>query len=157
MKITLSTICLVLAFACSSPPATESIAIELPKWLEGSWVRTNGDQANITYEQWNSTSEDEFAGLGFTIQIDSNIFRPDTIFMERMRILAINDTLNLEIKGVNEVPTLFEFIAQTDTSFICVNPENDFPKKISYTLSEEHITAVISGPGQDITFLFRRE
>ena len=157
MKNSLIAFSFLLLFSCSSPKKTESSELLLPSWLEGSWVRTNDGQAKITYEQWTKTSDKEYAGLGYTISIDSSIFEPDTVFMEQMRILAINDTLALEITGVNASSTLFKFIDQTDTSFVCVNPENEFPKKISYTFNDDHIVAVISGPGQDISFIFRRE
>lgn len=155
MKYSLIALSFSLVFSCSSPKKTESNELQLPSWLEGDWVRTNDGQAKITYEQWTKTSDEEYAGLGFTVRMDSSISEPDTVFMEYMRILAINDTLTLEVVGVNETPTLFKFIDQTDTSFVCVNPKNDFPKKIAYTLKNDYIEAIISGPGQDISFVFK--
>ncbi|MCP4459862.1 MAG: hypothetical protein GY816_17840 [Cytophagales bacterium] len=155
--------CLLFAISCSSPSKSEAdestsiSGIEKLRWLEGNWVRTNDGEAQITYEQWAKTTENVYSGRGYTIRIDSSIFQPDTVFMEQIRIVTINDTLNFEVTGVNEASTLFKFIEQTDTSFVCVNPENEFPKKISYTLSNDHITALLSGRGPDIKFLFRRE
>ena len=164
MKIlTLLSICLLLAISCSSPSksgndeSSNIAGIDKLLWLEGNWVRTNDGEAQITYEQWAKTSENVYSGRGYTIRIDSSIFQPDTVFMEKIRIVAINDTLNFEVTGVNETPTLFKFIEQTDSSFVCVNPENEFPKKISYTLSNGHITAILSGRGPDVAYLFRRE
>lgn len=157
MKNTILLTFLALVVACSTPEKKESTKALMPNWLEGKWVRTNDGLSKITYEEWTIGSAKEYTGQGYTIGIDSSIFEPDTVFMEQLRVLTINDTLSLEITGVNENPTLFRFIAQTDTSFICVNPENEFPKKISYSISNDHLTAVISGPGQDISFIFRRE
>jgi hypothetical protein len=41
-------------------------------------------------------------------------------------------------------------------SFVCENPEHDFPKKIDYTLSDGKMTARISGNGRSFDFIFSR-
>lgn len=155
MKYLPIAIIVLFTVACSTPDNNSSEPKNLD-WLEGNWVRTNDEQSIVTYEEWTKVSDKEFVGRGFSVNIDSTIFEPDTVFMENIKIMMSNDTLIYEVTGVNENPTPFKFIEQTDTSFVCINSSNDFPKKIAYSVSAGRMTAVISGQGPDIQFFFRR-
>lgn len=73
-----------------------------------------------------------------------------------MSIVSINDTLFLKAEGVNETPTLFKFTQQTDTSFICENPKNEFPKKILYYKDNNQLKAEVSSEDFKIDFVFER-
>lgn len=44
----------------------------------------------------------------------------------------------------------------TDDSFVCENPQHDFPKKITYKLTGNHIYTTISGNGKTIPYNFVR-
>lgn len=74
-----------------------------------------------------------------------------------MSILKINDTLHLEVKGVNENPTLFKFTNQTDTSFVCENPKNEFPKKITYFKDGKQLKAIVAADDFRIDFVFEKK
>jgi hypothetical protein len=78
----------------------------------------------------------------------------DTTFVEILSIVEINDTLFYKVVGVNENPTLFKFTEQTETSFTCENPENEFPKKIQYSLENGVLKAVISAGETRVGFEF---
>lgn len=56
----------------------------------------------------------------------------------------------------NQEPVYFKFTTLTDSTFVCENPDHDFPKKISYTLKENRLTALLSGGGREVEFLFER-
>ena len=92
-----------------------------------------------------------FKGIGYTKQ------GKKTSFKEILSIVTINDTLNLKVEGVNEKPTFFKFTAQTDTSFVCENLKNEFPKKIQYYLDNQHLKAIVSSEDFRIDFVFKKQ
>jgi hypothetical protein len=153
---------LVLFGACgpSSREMQDQLNVERAKkleWMVGDWVRSNDMPGKVTYEQWTRISDLEYKGRGFTLDIDESIFEPDTSFREQLRIFIQNDTLIYEVTGVNEAPTLFKFIEQTDTSFVCTNPENEFPKNIAYLFKKRQMIVAISDGDQSVQFNFRRD
>ena len=153
--------CLLIIFSCSNPaPKNDDLLKEKftkIEWITGHWVRSNDQPGKITYEQWERVSDLEYKGKGFTVSIDESIFEPDTVFNESLRILVMNDTLVYEVVGINEYPTLFKFTEQTDSSFVCVNPENEFPKEIAYLHKKRQMIAAISDGNQTMQFNFRRD
>lgn len=66
--------------------------------------------------------------MGFTIKNEI------TTFKEIMSIVEIKDTLHLKVEFVGKKPTFFKFTQQTDTSFVCENSQNEFPKRFIYIL-----------------------
>lgn len=73
-----------------------------------------------------------------------------------MGIIHLHDTLFLEVKDIYQKPTLFKFTNQTDTSFICENPRNEFPKKITYFKEKQQLKAMVSSGDFKINFVFDR-
>ncbi|MFY0630768.1 MAG: hypothetical protein JXR05_10335 [Flavobacteriaceae bacterium] len=118
--------------------------LKKPDFLLGYWVRTNDKPNQRTIEIWNP----DFTGIGFTTQ------QNDTIFKEIISIIKKNDALYLQVEGVNEKPTLFKFTSQTATSFICENPENEFPKKINYYKESDTLKASVSNDDFSVEFSF---
>lgn len=117
-----------------------------PTFLIGNWKRLNDKPGNQTFELW----KPNFEGLGYTLKDGK------TTFSEQLKIVVVNDTLHLQVTGVNEKPTLFKFKNQTDTSFIAVNPENEFPKTIKYVLDKGKLKAEVSNDDFRIDFLFKK-
>ena len=134
-------LCCLFIFACS--PQTET---QKPTWLYGNWERTNDVDDKKTYEFWSK----DFIGLGFTLK------ESDTVFKEHMRIITKSDTLYLEVSGVHETPILFQFTSQTDSSFTCENPKNEFPKKITYVMDNKQLKAEVSAGDFKIDFVFQK-
>lgn len=120
--------------------------LKKPDFLVGYWNRTNNNPGSLTYEIWDT----DFTGIGFTMQ------QSDTVFKEILSIVKINDTLVLKVEGVNETPTLFKFTEQSETSFTCENPENEFPKKIRYFMDGDLLKAVISANKDSVEFAFQK-
>jgi len=141
MKSVALVCCVLLVFSCNN----ESKKILRPNFLIGNWTRTNNKKGATTYEFWKK----DFKGLGFTLKNN------DTIFKEILSIVNIKDTLFLKVEGVNAEPTLFRFTSQTDTSFVCENPENEFPKKITYYKENNLLKAQVSSEDFKIDFIFK--
>ena len=118
----------------------------MPSFLLGNWIRINDKDSVTTYETW----QNNFSGFGLTLK------GKDTTFFEKMKIINKNDTLYLKVSGVNESPTPFKFTEQTDSSFVCINQENEFPKKIKYWLENDLLKATVSNDDFKIDFIFER-
>ena len=132
---------LVLIISCNKVKKPQQ-----PTWLIGKWERINEKPNKRTFDFWNK----DLTGKGFTIREN------DTVFKELMSIVTINDTLHLKVEGVNETPTLFKFTQQTDTSFVCENPENEFPKKIYYYKDGKQLKCKISNTKFSVDFVFKK-
>ena len=117
-------------------------------WLDGSWIRSNDEEGNSTYEYWKKNSDSEYTGLGCTLQ------GSDTIFKEELRLIKTGEEWSLEVTGVNEAPTLFLVIDHTDNSFKCENKDNEFPKLIEYSVHNNILLAKISDEETEISFSF---
>ncbi|KGL61683.1 hypothetical protein [Polaribacter sp. Hel1_85] len=142
MKILLFTCCFLLMLSCDK----EKSKTKKPIFLVGDWIRVNDKKGSITYEKWNANLK----GLGYTLKEN------DTTFKEILNIVTLDDTLFLKVEGVNENPTLFKFTQQTDSSFVCENPKNEFPKKIKYYIENNHLKATVSTEDFKIEFIFEK-
>lgn len=129
----------LLLFSCQNTVETKK-----PTWLFGKWKRINNQADKLTYEFW---SED-FSGIGFTLK------EKDTVFKEVLDIITKNDSLFLQVTGVNENPTSFAFTQQTDTSFTAENKQNEFPKTIQYWKENNQLKAKVSSDEFSIDFVF---
>ncbi len=120
------------------------------EWLLGSWLRTNDQEGNLTYEHWKKNSDTEYTGLGCTLH------KGDTIFKEQLKLYRADDMWKLEVSGVNENPTSFLMISHTESSFECENKNNEFPKNIAYSMQDDLLYARIFDDDTEITFLFEK-
>lgn len=80
----------------------------------------------------------------------------DTVFEEVLHIITKNDSLFLQVTGVNETSTLFAFTQQTDTSFTAENKLNEFPKTIQYWKENNLLKANVSNDEFSIDFVFEK-
>ena len=142
MKPRLFVFCLLLIVSCQK----EQKETQKPSFLIGDWIRINNKEDSVTYEMWNSNLE----GLGYTLK------GKDTTFKEILSIVSIKDTLFLKVEGVNKEATLFKFTQQTDTSFVCKNSKNEFPKQILYYIENRLLKAVVSSEDLKIDFIFNK-
>lgn len=142
MRLLLFSCCFLLIISCGS----EIKKTQKPTFLIGNWKRLNDKPGSQTYEMWNTN----LVGMGYTMKGNKRSFQ------EILSIITINDTLHLEVKGINEKPSLFKFTSQTDSSFVCENPENEFPKKIKYFLENMQLKAIVSADDFRIDFVFDR-
>ena len=143
MKNLLILPCFFLILSCNSKKTKAT----KPSFLIGNWVRTNDSDSLTTYETW----QKDFSGIGLTLK------NKDTTFFEKMKIITKNDSLFLSVSSINDTPTLFAFTSQTDTSFVCENPKNEFPKKIKYYLENKKLKAEISSDAFTVAFVFKNK
>jgi len=119
------------------------------KWLTGSWKRTDAKPGQSGTETWSVISATSFKGLGVTLK------GKDTVSLEKLSlIIKGNDIFYVADVTGNPKPVYFKMISVTGDSFVCENPEHDFPKKISYKLVGNKIEASISGNGKNIPYNF---
>jgi hypothetical protein len=126
-------------------------SVENLKWLEGSWKRTNTKAGRSGMELWTKVSSTELKGKGITMH------GTDTAFVEKLRIVVRDGELYY-VADVpeNQKPVYFRFTELKASSFTCENPDHDFPKKISYSVNDNRLSAKISGDGKEIEYLFVR-
>jgi len=122
------------------------------EWLIGKWTRTNPKPWQSGYEIWSKVSDLKLSGKGVTLK------GKEVIFMENLEFVVKGTDIFYTVKLSDEKqPVYFKLTALTDDSFTCENQEHDFPKKITYQRSNNHVKAVISGNGKNIDYLFVRE
>ncbi|MES2279326.1 MAG: DUF6265 family protein [Bacteroidota bacterium] len=121
------------------------------KWLNGTWKRTNSKAGQSGTESWAIASPGKLTGKGVTLR------GADTAVVEKLSIV-IKDGAIFYVADVtgNPKPVYFKMTSITADSFVCENPEHDFPKKIAYQLTDGHIKATISANGKSIDYLFDR-
>jgi len=139
MRILILFFICTLLFSCQ-----QEKKITKPTWLFGKWERVHNEADKRTYEFW----ENDFSGIGFSLQ------KNDTVFKEILHIITKNDSLFLQVTGVNENPTLFAFTQQTDTSFTAENKLNEFPTSIHYWKENGQLKASVANDEFSIDFVF---
>jgi hypothetical protein len=134
--------------SCESSPKHESADFQ---FLLGDWVRINNQIGYVTFESWTKDKKDNYLGFGYTLQGE------DTVFKEYMRVIYLDSAYYFEVEGVNEEPTFFYVDKMTKNAFSCVNEENEFPKKIAYSLEKDELIARISDDSIEVKFTFRAQ
>jgi len=146
---------LTLIFLCAfSNPVIKTSKLSKDanfSWLLGSWERVNEKDGKQTFEHWKQASKDLYLGMGCTLK------EGDTIWQETIELRKLGKNWNFEVTGKGEDhATIFKLTKMSDKGFTCENPENEFPKVISYAQSESGLSAVISGGGPNIAFEFKK-
>lgn len=121
-------------------------------WLEGSWIRTNSKPGRSAEEKWQKISSTEWKGIAVSMR------GTDTAFVEKLKLI-IKDNCIYYVADIpeNKEPVYFKLTTITDHSFVCENPEHDFPKQITYQKEGNKIKAAISGDGKSIEYLFEKK
>ena len=122
-------------------------------WLIGNWESIS-EEGKFT-EKW--IKKDRKTLLGNSYFVIQN----DTVFSEESSLFQRGKDLFLIVKITSEpsdTPTEFKLTSSTKTQLIFENPENDFPKKITYNrINNDSIFAEISGGGNPQGFPMKRE
>ena len=121
-------------------------------WLEGTWTRLNIKKPGRTsFEQWKKINDHEFIGLGVTLQ------GTDTVFVEKLKITVEGNEIHYVADiPENPKPIHFTFTSISSGHFTCENQKHDYPKKISYQLEKNILTAQTSGDGKMQEFVFEK-
>ncbi|HEA28944.1 MAG TPA: hypothetical protein ENH91_02945 [Leeuwenhoekiella sp.] len=118
--------------------------------MQGDWIRTNEEAGKATYEHWEKIADQEYTGMAFTLQEN------DTIFKEDLRIYKEDNIWNLQVTAPGEQPVIFEVTDHKINAFTAESPQNEYPKKVVYSLKNDQLTAKISGGGPKIIFNFKK-
>ncbi|HEY3404844.1 MAG TPA: DUF6265 family protein [Ohtaekwangia sp.] len=145
-------ISLIIPFLFSTSLLIAQSDLSKLHWLEGSWSRTNGKPGRSTHEYWTKISDTEWHGLGVTRN------GTDTAFVEKLKLIVKDGNLYYVADiPENKQPVYFKFREVTENSFVCENPQHDFPKQIEYVRQGDGLKAIISGNGKSIEYLFERK
>ena len=145
-------ISLLLLMRISNAQEANKQKFEKLDWLTGTWIRTNAGAGKSGYETWNKVSDSKLSGKGITLK------GKEVIFTENLELIVKgNDIFYVVTVSGETKPVYFKLTAVSDNGFTCENPQHDFPKKITYSRSGNHIKAVISGDGRSVDYLFLRQ
>jgi len=122
------------------------------KWLTGTWIRTGLKAGQTGTETWSVTSATKLTGKGITMR------GADTTVVEKLSLIVMdNDIFYVADVTGNPKPVFFKMTSITADSFVCENPQHDFPKKIAYTRVDGGIHATISGDGKSVDYNFVKD
>ena len=117
-------------------------SIDAFSWLEGHWV----DSTNSFYESWVISDIERMQGKGYQIA-DS-----DTIFGESLSIENDGRRWNYVVTFGDE-NTVFRLVNKPGDSLVFENPDNEFPKRITYlNKGNKRMSAIIENPGEPEKF-----
>lgn len=145
-------ITLIMLPVVSSAQNKDGIKAEFERlyWLNGGWTQTNITKpGKALVEQWAKSGDYEMKGQATTTQ------NGDTVYIERISLL-IKDNAIYYVADVpqNKQSIFFKLTSISENGFVCENPEHDFPKRISYTLTGTQLKATISGDGKSFDYLY---
>ena len=140
---------ILLFCSCKEQPQHTVVTTQFD-YLIGNWERTNSKAGSTTSEHWRAVTSEDLYGHGYTIE------NKDTVFNERMRIYKKEEQWLLSISGPNENPTVFKITESSKNRFKAVNPDNEFPKVITYSYFDDVLTATIAAGDTEIPFIFWR-
>lgn len=141
----------------STAPAAELLRIDNLAWLAGCW-NGNVNQRDFR-EQWSPLRGSMLLGAG------STVFQGKTQNFEYLRIESRPEGIFYVALPSGQRETAFKLIAidtdDKDTIFVFVNPENDFPQRISYRRGTEGwlyatIDGKVKGEDRQVIFPMRR-
>jgi hypothetical protein len=142
------TLCMLLAPITYAQKGASSQFKKL-HWLAGRWESTDNKPGQTGSETWSAVSAGKMSGFAVTLK------GKDTVFVEHstLEIKGSDIFYNAQVTG-SAKPVPFKLTSVTDDSFVCENPQHDFPKKIAYKLTGNRIYATISGNGKTIPYNF---
>lgn len=118
-------------------------------WLLGDWQRTNDLEGEQTYEHWKKSHDSLYSVHGYTLS------GTDTVWQEWGQISRINNDWYFQAKlKLDTAYVLFLITEMTDTSFVCQNPEIEFPKIVKYFMHPEGLSAEVSAGDIKLPFEF---
>ncbi len=135
-SLTLLIVISIFISGCSLPSGKDE-GINKFSWLEGHWV----DTSNGFYESWAKTENETMHGNGYQMA------EGDTIFGESLKIEKSGKTW-VYIVAFGDDKTVFRLSNTPGDSLVFENPDNEFPKRITYlNRGNGAITAIIENPG----------
>lgn len=126
--------------------------IDKAQWLIGEWEH-NSSEVEFT-EKWQVLNSTTYLGKSYFV------IEGDTVFAEEVHLEQREKELVYAVKILsepNDSRTEFKLTSSSKNQLVFENPENDFPKKITYNrIHNDSIYAEISGGGNQQGFPLRR-
>lgn len=119
------------------------------KWLIGVWKNLSTEN---TFEAWKLDESNNLAGHGY------KLIKGEKVISEYIKIITTKDGSFYESKLPQYEDSIsFRILTNADFSFVCENPEYDFPKRISYELNGyDKLVSQIMGSKKKIVFQFTK-
>lgn len=118
-------------------------------WLLGKWKRMNDKGNKVTFEEWVKESNTSYLGKGYVMENDKNVWQ------ENIKLIQEEQKWRLEVQLSSESsPTVFNVTKFDKSSFVCKNPENEFPKSIKYFKDGQRLKAEIKGGDMMVLYEF---
>ncbi len=152
-----SVIAFFLLVSCKKETKTETITYEKlskAEWLIGEWEHTSSE--GFFSEKWKIKNDSTYLGNSFFIIEGDTVFSEEVSLIQQGRdVLYI---VNITSESSEQQPTEFKLTSSSENQLVFENPENDFPKKITYNLiHKDSIYAEISGGGKPQGFPMKRK
>jgi hypothetical protein len=129
-----------------APTITMAQSSEI-KFIQGTWKMENRE----SYEYWVRLSQHSFKG--FSYQKRDNEIRVSEFLDLTMQGESVIYTAS--VIGQNDGIGVPFTLTQTDSSYVFVNPDHDFPKRISYQLLNESEIQVTVSDGAEREFSYK--
>ena len=139
----------ILAALPAAAFAQAPAALEKLGWLAGRWTGTVG---RSNYEEYWM----EAAG-GAMLGVSRTLAGPRMRSFEYLRISQRGDDLFYVAQPNGAPPTEFKLTSLTESKAVFANPNNDFPKTITYEQTAPGVlVATIAGDGKQVQFHLKR-
>ncbi|MFA5557110.1 MAG: DUF6265 family protein [Flavobacteriaceae bacterium] len=148
----ISVVALLLLVSCKKENQVEYEKLAKAEWLLGNWQHNSSD--GLFSEKWNVKNDSTFLGNS------SFVIEGKVVFSEEVNLVQRGKDLFYAVKITSEPsePTEFKLTSSSENKLVFENPENDFPKKITYNrIHNDSIYAEISGGGNPQGFPMKRE
>lgn len=124
-------------------PAFSQTAVSSFGWMAGCWQFTEKESGNIVTEQWMKPLGETMMGMSRTVNKSGK-----TTEYEFARLIKKDSDIFYAVRpGAAKEVTLFKLTKSGAGLAYFENPENDFPKKITYQLKNKNsLFAQIEGP-----------
>lgn len=131
----------LLLFLCMPVHAAEAVIEDL-SWLSGQWVGQEGDRR--MEEHYMRPAGGIILGMSRTVRPGKG---PQVEFI---RIGPDADGhLAYHAHPMGQAPASFALVESAPGLAVFMNPQHDFPQKITYRRDGDSLTASIEGPGKD--------
>ena len=113
--------------------AFQSSEVERLSWLAGCW--SHATETSVTEEQWMLPSGGSMLGMSRTVR------GGETTAHEFLQIRSVEGRLTYIAAPSNQAEAAFRLERIADGEVVFVNPEHDFPQRITYTRHETGVRA----------------
>jgi|GEM_PF-2133212 len=145
INTTICFITILIFIAGCSDSGSQKKDLERFNWLIGSW----SDTTNGFFENWSLSGDSALTGNGLQIK------EGDTIFEESLSVKIVDNNWSYVVRyGTEE--THFTLANEPGDSLVFQNPDNEFPRRITYIKKPDGaFIAIIENPGEpDKTTIF---